>query len=192
MGAFLFLPFVGGTFNIISLFAFITVLGIVVDDAIVTGENIYSKMRDGMDPLEASIVGTKQIAVPVTFGILTTMVAFFPMTSLGPNRLGYIAAQIPLVVIPVLLFSLIESKLVLPAHLSHLKPRDPTARFSWLTRMQMKISRGFEEAVIKVYKPFLQSCLNNKTITLASLLAVSIVITAIASTGHIRFTFSRA
>ena len=116
MGAFIFMPFVGGTFNIISLFAFITVLGIVVDDAIVTGENIYSRMREGMEPLKASIVGTKQIAVPVTFGILTTMVAFLPMANFGANRIGYIAAQIPMVVIPVLAFSLIESKLVLPSH----------------------------------------------------------------------------
>ncbi|NNC99517.1 MAG: efflux RND transporter permease subunit [Gammaproteobacteria bacterium] len=189
MGAFIFMPFVGGTFNIISLFAFITVLGIVVDDAIVTGENIYRKMRGGMDSLEASIVGTKQIAIPVTFGILTTVVAFYPMSDLGANRIGYIAAQIPMVVIPVLLFSLIESKLVLPSHLSHINPRPEGAGLNWLSRTQMSIARGFEESIIRYYQPFLKKCLHNKLITIVCLLAASSIIMAIATSGHLKFTF---
>lgn len=189
MGAFIFMPFFGGTFNIMSLFAFITVLGIVVDDAIVTGENIYSRTREGMDPLEASILGTKQIAVPVTFGILTTMVAFFPMTMLGSNRIGFIAMQIPLVVIPVLLFSLIESKLVLPSHLSHVKPRNESKVKSWFGRTQIRISRGFEKAIVDHYSPFLANCINNKSIVLATLLSVSVIIMATAISGHVRFTF---
>ena len=188
MGAFIFMPLVGGTFNIISLFAFITVLGIVVDDAIVTGENIYRKMRDGLEPIEASIVGTKEIALPVTFGILTTVVAFYPMSDLGSNRIGFLAAQIPLVVIPVLIFSLIESKLVLPSHLSHIKPRDESAQLSSLSRVQQNVSRGFEEAVVKWYRPFLQTCLNNKAISLTTLFAVCGVIMAAAFTGHMKFT----
>lgn len=189
MGAFIFMPFVGGTFNMISLFAFITVLGIVVDDAIVTGENIYSKMRDGMEPIKASIIGTKEIAIPVTFGILTTVVAFMPMGNLGANRTGFLAAQIPMVVIPVLLFSLIESKLVLPSHLSHIKPRKDAAKSSWLSRMQMAVSRGFEDSVIRFYKPFLARCLSNRAIAIAALLATSAIIMAWASTGHLKFTF---
>jgi len=170
MGAFIFMPFVGGTFNMISLFAFITVLGIVVDDAIVTGENIYSKMRGGMEPIKASIIGTKEIAIPVTFGILTTVVAFLPMSNLGANRTGFLAAQIPMVVIPVLLFSLIESKLVLPSHLSHVKSRKNADQVNW-------------------YRPFLIQCLNNRSVALATLLATSAIILAWASTGHTKFTF---
>ena len=189
MGAFIFMPFVGGTFNIISLFAFITVLGIVVDDAIVTGENIYRKMREGVDSLEAAIVGTKQIAVPVTFGILTTVVAFYPMSDLGSNRVGFLAAQIPMVVIPVLLFSLIESKLVLPAHLSHVKPRDESKNLNWLSRTQMAIARKFEDSTIDVYRPFLEKCLNSKVITIVSLIAFSSIIVTMATTGHLKFTF---
>ncbi len=189
MGAFIFMPFVGGTFNMISLFAFITVLGIVVDDAIVTGENIYSKMRDGMEPITASIIGTKEIAIPVTFGILTTVVAFLPMGNLGANRTGFLAAQIPMVVIPVLLFSLIESKFVLPSHLSKIKPRKQASEVGWLSRMQMKVSRGFEESVIKFYRPFLIRCLANKAISIFTLLAVSAVIMTWAGTGHTKFTF---
>ena len=189
MGAFIFMPFVGGTFNMISLFAFITVLGIVVDDAIVTGENIFRKMRDGVEPIQASIIGTKEIAIPVTFGILTTIVAFLPMSNLGANRTGFLAAQIPMVVIPVLLFSLIESKFVLPSHLSHIKPRKDSDQLNFLSRLQLKVSRGFEESVIKFYRPLLNKCLNNKAISLATIIAISAVIMSWAVTGHLKFTF---
>jgi len=189
MGAFIFMPFVGGTFNMVSLFAFITVLGIVVDDAIVTGENIYSKMRDGMEPIQASIIGTKEIAIPVTFGILTTVVAFLPMTDFGANRTGFLAAQIPMVVIPVLLFSLIESKFVLPSHLSHVQPRNEADQRNWLSRIQMSVSRGFEESIIKFYRPFLIKSLANKAIAIALLIATSAVIITWATTGHLKYTF---
>lgn len=189
MGAFIFMPFVGGTFNMMSLFAFITVLGIVVDDAIVTGENIYRKMRDGLEPIEASIIGTKEIAIPVTFGILTTVVAFLPMANLGANRIGFIAAQVPLVVIPVLLFSLIESKLVLPSHLSHVKARKDSDNLSKLSRLQMRFAHGFEDSIIKHYKPFLLRCLHNPLITLISLIAITSIIMAWSLSGHLKFTF---
>jgi len=188
MGAFIFMPFVNGTFNVISLFAFITVLGIVVDDAIVTGENIYRKMREGDDSLSAAINGTRQIAVPVTFGVLTTIVAFVPLTDMGNTRQGIIAAQIPMVVIPVLLMSLIESKLVLPAHLSHVKPRSDQQSSGMMARVQMKISRGLENGVTKYYSPFLARCLNNKALVLTSILALSSVTISIAYLGHIKFT----
>jgi len=188
MGALIFMPLVGGTFNIMSLFAFITVLGIVVDDAIVTGENIYRKMREGKDSLTASIEGTKQIAVPVTFGILTTVVAFAPLANLGSNRLAILAAQIPMVVIPVLLMSLVESKFVLPAHLSHIKPRNREQRGNVLTRAQMRISRGLEEFVEERYQPFLEKCVHNKLVTLTVVICVSATIMAVAIFGHIKYT----
>lgn len=189
LGAMMVMPLVGGTFNVMSLFAFITVLGIVVDDAIVTGENIYSRMRTGEDPLQASIIGTKQIAVPVTFGILTTMVAFLPMTDFGANRIGFIAAQIPMVVIPVLFFSLVESKLVLPAHLSHVKPRNEAETRGYFSRIQMKISRGLEIFVENTFQPFLERCLNNKSVVLTTIVCASAIILTIATTGHLKFTF---
>jgi len=189
MGAFIFMPLVGGTFNMMSLFAFITVLGIVVDDAIVTGENIYRKMQDGLEPIKASIIGTKEIAIPVTFGILTTVVAFLPMANLGANRIGFLASQVPLVVIPVLLFSLIESKFVLPSHLSHVKPRTEKEKANKLTQLQVRFSRGFEENIIKYYRPFLLRCLLNPVITITTLLAITSVILAWTFSGHLRFTF---
>ncbi|MBX2848570.1 MAG: efflux RND transporter permease subunit [Acidiferrobacterales bacterium] len=189
IGAFIVMPFFGGTFNALSLFAFIVVLGIVVDDAIVTGENIYRKMREGHDSLDASIIGTKEIATPVTFGILTTMVAFLPLLNMGSNRIGYFATQFPLIVIPVLIFSLIESKFVLPAHLSHVKPRSDEEKTNWLSRTQLSISRGFESFVEKKYKPFLKRCLYNKAVSITLLLTISATVLAYALNGHIRFTF---
>ena len=185
MGAFIVMPFAEGTFNVISLFAFIIVIGIVVDDAIVTGENIYRKMREGMEPLQASILGTKEITVPVTFGILTTVAAFIPLNYLDGTRFARIASQLPLIVIPVLLMSLIESKLVLPAHMSHVKARKQDDSMSWFGRTQQSISRGLENFVVRFYKPFLIKCLNNKAITLATLLAASAITIAALSTGHI-------
>jgi len=188
MGAFIFMPSIDGSFNLVSLFAFILVLGIVVDDAIVTGENIYRHMRRGDEPLHAAIQGTKEIAVPVTFGILTTVVAFTPLASMEGSRMAILAGQIPMVVIPVLLFSLIESKLILPAHLSRIKQRRDDGKLNKLSGLQQRISRGFENVILKYYEPALANCLNNKAITLASLFAVSIIIFSFAVLGHLRFT----
>ena len=188
MGAFLFMPQVGGTFNVVSLLAFIMVIGIVVDDAIVTGENIYRRMREGMDPKEASIVGTQEITVPVTFGILTTAVAFLPLGYLQGTRYDFIGSQMPMVVIPVLLMSLVESKLVLPSHMSHIRARDEDSHMGWLGQTQQKISRSLESFVENYYSPFLSRCVANQAITLASVLAFSAIIVAAISIGHIRYT----
>jgi len=111
------------------------------------------------------------------------------MGNLGANRTGFLAAQIPMVVIPVLIFSLIESKLVLPSHLSHVQPRKGINEVGWLSQLQMSVSRGFEESVIRFYRPFLKRCLNNKSIAIAGLLASSAIIISWASTGHTKFTF---
>ncbi|RME91949.1 MAG: efflux RND transporter permease subunit, partial [Verrucomicrobia bacterium] len=119
MGAILLMPWLGVTINVITLFAFILVLGIVVDDAIVVGENVFTHMQRGKDGLTAAIEGSQEVSVPVVFGVLTTVVAFVPLTMIEGFR-GKIFMQIPLIVIPVLLFSLLESKLILPAHLKHL------------------------------------------------------------------------
>ena len=118
------MPWMGVTANVMSLFGFIIVVGVVVDDAIITGENIYTKLNSGMDPLEASIQGAHEVAVPVTFGILTTIVAFLPLMYFDGSW-GDFAKQIPPVVAPVMLFSLIESKLILPSHLKHLRVGRP-------------------------------------------------------------------
>ncbi|MDP2562700.1 efflux RND transporter permease subunit [Psychrobium sp. 1_MG-2023] len=188
MGAFFLMPVLGVTLNIFSLFAFILVLGIVVDDAIVTGENIYSHLRHSETGLQAAIRGTQEVSVPVTFGILTTIVAFLPLAFIEGRR-GDIFAQIPIVVIPILLFSLIESKLVLPAHLKHIKLRQDKKSDNAFSRFQERFADGFENAILKYYQPILGVCLNNKRTTLFSFIGVLLIIISLLASGWMRFTF---
>jgi len=187
MGAFLFMPVFGITLNVISLFGFIVILGIVVDDAIVTGENIYTHLRGSENSLDAVINGTKEVAIPVTFGILTTVAAFLPIAFIEGVR-GQLFAAIPVVVIPILLFSLIESKLVLPAHLKHLKLKraDQHGR---LQRWQQAFADGFERAVLHYYQPVLRWVLHYRYFCLAIAIGALIVLNALISTGWMRFIF---
>ena len=188
MGAFFLMPLMGVTLNIFSLFAFILVLGIVVDDAIVTGENIYAHMRDSENGLDAAIKGTQEVSVPVTFGILTTVAAFMPLAFIEGRR-GDIFAQIPIVVIPILLFSLIESKLVLPSHLKHLRLRKDKTKKGGFSQFQQRFADGFELAIIKYYRPILALSLRNKRTTLVSFIGVLAVIISLVVSGWMRFTF---
>ncbi len=187
MGALAIMPEVGMTLNLISLFSFILVLGIVVDDAIITGENIYTHLRRAESGLNAAIQGATEVAVPVTFGLLTTVAAFLPLMFIGGNR-GVIFAQIPMVVIPVLLFSWIESKLILPAHLSHIKVH-PQKKLGLWTRFQQFFANGLEKAILFLYRPVLVQALKYRYFTLALFIGFSIVILALAMSGRIGFTF---
>ena len=118
IGAFALLAPLGVTMNTISLFGFILALGIVVDDAIVMGENIFAEREKGRSPLEAAEVGAIRIARPVVFAVLTTVVAFAPLLFIE-GTLGRLLIDLPLVVITVLLLSLVEALFILPMHLSH-------------------------------------------------------------------------
>ncbi|MCP5538393.1 MAG: efflux RND transporter permease subunit [Akkermansiaceae bacterium] len=168
-GALMLMPQLGITANIMSVFGFIIVLGIVVDDAIVTGEHIFSKLKSGMSPMDATTIGAKEIAVPVTFGVLTTVVAFIPL-AFQTGWMGTLAKQIPYVVIPVLIFSLIESKLVLPSHLKHMKVNREAKGL--VTRIQQAVSRWLERFVDRVYQPLLDLSVRWRYITLALFLAL--------------------
>ncbi len=187
LGALIVLPIIGITLNLISLFGFILVLGILVDDAIVTGENIYRRMRMGETGLEAAVRGTHEIAVPVTFGVLTTVAAFAPMAMLEGDR-AILFLQIPAVVIPVLLFSLIESKLVLPAHLKHVR-LTPPGRRNLPGRMQQAVADGFERAVLLLYQPALNFCMHHRYSFLALFSGLLLIIAALLVGGWIDFKF---
>ncbi|MEW6995120.1 efflux RND transporter permease subunit [Colwelliaceae bacterium MEBiC 14330] len=185
LGAFLFMPLFGVSINLMSLFAFILVLGIVVDDAIVTGENVYSHLQRGDAPLDAAINGTKEVAVPVTFGILTTAAAFLPL-AFQTGRASWYAA-ITFVVVPVLLFSLIESKFILPAHLKHVRPlSNKPSRFSLF---QQKVARSLEVLIAKVYQPALAQAMRWRYATLALMVAVFIMVLGTMVSGHTKFIF---
>jgi len=117
------LPFLGVSINMISLFAFIMVLGIVVDDAIIVGENIFQKHESGVPALAGSVEGTVEVGIPVIFAIFTTIAAFWPLL-MGGGFMGKIMQNIPIVIIVVLIGSLVESLLILPCHLNRKKLND--------------------------------------------------------------------
>lgn len=183
-------PLVGITVNLLSLFAFILVLGIVVDDAIVVGESVFTEFQNKGPGVESAISGTHRVSMPVTFAILTTIVAFFPVFLL-PGTIGKFMAVIPLAVIPTLLFSLVQSKLVLPYHLSLCTVGDKSHRseLNPLSRLQRKFSDGLEGFIKKRYLPFLKKAIQFRYMTLASFMAALIFAVALVVSGTIRFVF---
>lgn len=188
MGAFIVMPLMGITLNVMSLFAFILVLGIVVDDAIVTGENIYTHLQKSESGEVAAIRGTEEVATPVTFGILTTVAAFLPLAFIEGAR-GDLFAQIPVVVIPVLIFSLIESKFVLPSHLKTIKLRHQRTQPTKFEQFQHKFADGFERVILRYYQPLLAVALKHKMTTLSLFIGVFIVIVSLIMSGWTKFIF---
>ena len=164
-GAFLLMPGLGVTVNLISMFGFIMALGVVVDDAIVVGESVQSRMDRGREGDEdAAIRGTRRVFSPAAFGVLTTMAAFTPLLGV-PGIYGELMADLPRIVIPILGFSLVEAALVLPHHLAHggLKVR-PSRR---LARIRGLCQSGFDWAIQRAYRPALRWALANRLATLA-------------------------
>lgn len=185
-GGIFMMPYFGLTANTMSIFAFIIVIGIVVDDAIVTGENIYSRLRDDLSPLDAAVLGTKEVATPVTFGAITTVVAFVPLMFFE----GYwstFTSQIPPVVASVVIFSLIESKLILPSHLKHLKMRRNTKKINFISRIQKSVADGLERAVVKFYAPALRFASTHRYGTLAIFVALAALCLGVRSGGKLGF-----
>ena len=188
MGSALLMPELGVTLNTISLFAYILVLGIVVDDAIVTGENVYSHLRRGTSPQVAAEKGTVEVAVPVTFGVLTTMVAFVPLLMVEGVR-GAIFSQIPMIVIPVLLFSLIESKWILPAHLSGIRLDHEGPILRHISRIQRWFADGLETFIFRIYRPVLNLSLSERYLTVAIFCVGGALLTALIMSGWMRWIF---
>lgn len=182
------MPELGVSINMISLFAFILVLGIVVDDAIIVGENVYRRIQGGEHPREASWKGTHEVGTVVIFGVLTTMAAFTPMLGISGVS-GKIWPNIPLVVIPVLMFSLLQSKLVLPAHLALLKPHVDDDKVNFLFRIQRKVASGLESFVHKVYKPVLMSCLRHRYSVWATFVALLMIVSGLVMGKWVPFEF---
>ena len=187
LGAFLVLPWLGMSINMISMFAFIVALGIVVDDAIVVGENVYKFRQQGVPPLPAAIAGAREVAMPVTFSILTNVVAFMPLYFV-PGIMGKIFQAIPVVVILVFLVSLIESLFVLPAHLAHLKENRRGGVLGWLHHFQQRFSQGFSRLIKQRYAPFLQLLLRKRYLTLSVAVAILILTASLVISGRMGMT----
>jgi multidrug efflux pump subunit AcrB len=172
LGAFLLFPMTDFTVNIVSMFAFIISLGIVVDDAIVTGENIYHYRQEGYPPLKAAVTGAREISIPIAVSVLTNMVAFVPLMFM-PGIMGKVFSIIPVVVIAAFFISLIESLFVLPAHLTFRKAESmPRGLSRFFTAGQKGFNKRFESFVQNRYGPFLQKVIHYRYLALASFLAV--------------------
>jgi multidrug efflux pump subunit AcrB len=186
IGSFLFIPWTGVSINMISLFAFIVTLGIVVDDAILVGENVYHKREKGMPYLKASIFGSRQISGPVTFAVLTNIVAFLPLLFV-PGPSGKLFMQIPTIVIAVLVVSLVESLYVLPSHLTHeyrLK-----GFWRWIN-VPNQVFEGFLKRFIDgVVAPQLRTAMAWRYLTLSCAIGVLLMMLGLLMGGHIKFSY---
>jgi multidrug efflux pump subunit AcrB len=189
MGAFFLLPLVDVTVNMLSLFGFILVLGIVVDDAIVIGESAYTNMRAKGHSVDNIIEGVMKVAIPATFGVLTTIAAFLPILMVTGIS-GQFFSAIGWVVILCLTFSLVESKLILPAHLAHMKvkhyEKDTHNQF---IRFQRFFSEGLHHFVDDKYAPFLEKALRHRYLTMSVFISLLILSIGLLAGGILRFVF---
>lgn len=183
VGALLFLPLVGLSINMISMFGFLVVLGIVVDDAIVVGENIYEFRQQGMNFLEAAIAGAKDISKPVTFSILTNIIAFVPLLFI-PGVTGKYWWPLPAVVIIVLAVSLFEALFILPAHLAHSSSKSSFKIGEKLHQVQQKFADRVNYFINTYYRSFLETCLRFRYITLSTAIALLLVIGGYGYSDH--------
>jgi multidrug efflux pump subunit AcrB len=183
LGAIMLMPLLGITINVTSLFAFIMVLGIVVDDAIVIGESAYTEVEKKGPGVENVIRGAKRVATPATFGVLTTMAVFAPlMFSTGPESANFIS--IAGVVLLCLLFSLIESKLILPAHIAQIKFK-PLPEKSW----RNSFNQHFFGFVNGPYKRLVTRCVEWRWTVLFAFFGIFIISISLLTSGHIRTLF---
>ena len=189
MGSFAVMKLTGTSINMISLFGFIIVLGIVVDDAIVVSENIMTQRNRGLDALEAAKIGTFRVSTPVIYAVLTTVAAFAPLAYVE-GMMGKIMVVIPIVVVSVLGFSLFESLLILPSHLSLLKPLDKT---NGIVRFFAKNSKHSDRLLWKFidekFTPFLKKCLQYRYTTIAISIFLLLFSIGMFRGGFIKFTF---
>ncbi|MDX1587412.1 MAG: efflux RND transporter permease subunit [Oleiphilaceae bacterium] len=183
VGSVLFLPVLGVSINMISMFGFLMVLGIVVDDAIVVGENIYEYRERGMGFMDAAIQGARDIAGPVTFSILTNIIAFMPLLFI-PGVTGKFWLPLGVVVILVLAISLLEALFILPAHLGHSGRGSVTVYGRCMHRIQQVFSRGFQAVVDRGYRPLLDLSLRFRYVTLTAALSIMVVCGAYAMSDH--------
>ncbi len=183
MGAFFLFPFVDVSISMVSLFAFIIALGIVVDDAIIMGENIYHYRERGLSPMDAAIKGAKEMAVPITFAILTNIVAFMPIYFI-PGTTGKIFQVIPVVVITIFLVSWIESVFILPAHLAKVKKGVGNPFIAYIHIYQQKFSRAFRAWIRFSFAPFLNLVLKHRYLLMLISISLLVLTISYAASGR--------
>lgn len=182
-------PYADISISTMTVMAFILVLGILVDDAIVVGERVYGHEQMGKDPVQAAIDGTWEVSIPVIFGVLTTMAAFIPLI-IVPGRMAEFFGVIGYVVIIALVFSIIESQLILPSHLAHRNHAEPSHGLSkrW-NALQGRLSGGLEQVAQRRYQPLLARAVEWRYATAAAGLGVLILAVALIASGRVIFGF---
>ncbi|MCP4752351.1 MAG: efflux RND transporter permease subunit [Proteobacteria bacterium] len=188
LGAFMVMPQFDVSINSYSLFALIVTLGMVVDDAIIIGENIYYRRQNGEAPIEAAINGASEVAVPVVFSILTTVAAFSPMLFL-PGVWGKFFRILPIVIISVLVLSLVESLLILPAHLAHLGESRKTGSMGLVNRFQQSVAALLDRFVDRIYGPLVKLAVGHQWPTVAIAVSLLIVCYGLVRGGRIDIEF---
>ncbi len=191
LGTFMVMGYMGITINMLSLFGFILVLGIVVDDAIVIGESAYKEIQDHGHSVENVVKGAQKVALPATFGVLTTIAAFVPLLFVG-TIFGSFFEAIGWVVILNLFFSLVESKLILPAHLAHMKLEvvQSEAKFSWLEKTQQKVNKFLDRFIQNKYQPLLHKAVRRPFLATFIFVCVFVLSIVMLKTGVVRFVMN--
>ena len=196
LGAFVLMEPFDASINMLSLFAFIVALGIVVDDAIIVGENIFSHREQGKPFGRAAIDGALEVGTPVVFSIMTSIAAFMPLFFVE-GMMGKFMSVIPVIVISVLLLSLIESLFILPAHLSS-KGDGPVSRLfrrvfirplEWHARVVVLFDRGLKYVIRNAYQPTLRLALAHPISSTALALSLMLCTAGLVAGGHIKFVF---
>jgi len=185
LGAFALMPAVGLDLNMLSLFGFIMVLGIVVDDAIIIGESAHHSMTKYGHSTGSIVHGAQRVAIPATFGVLTTIVAFMPLLMISGFAAGF-TESIGWVVILCLVFSLVESKLILPSHLVHFGKPNET---SWFNKIPKRCNEILDKFVHEKYVPFVSKCIRNRYITLSTFIGALIIAAGLMAGGIVRVVF---
>ncbi len=184
-GAFALMPGAGVSLNILSLFGFLLVIGIVVDDAIVVGESIHSEAEEGRGGLSGAIMGAQLVAKPVIFAVLTTIIAFTPWIFIGGGASQF-TKHIAYTVIFALVFSLVEAFFILPAHLSHLKKEDKSGFYHHL---QSLFADGLIKFAHNNIKPAVRAALRLRYFTVAFFIVAFMFAFALLAQGWVAFKF---
>lgn len=187
-GSFIILQYIGASINMISLFAFIITVGIIVDDAVVVGENIYYKREHGMPPVQASIEGVREMSIVVIFAVMTNIIAFLPLMFV-PGSTGKFFSILPAVVIAVFVISLMECLLVLPAHLTYKRGERFSGMMKILNTVPHFCERGMAWFIRRCYTPLLRTAVLNRYITALVFLSVLLIVYAYWDSGRIEFSF---
>jgi len=188
LGSMALLPLMDASINMISLFGFIVTLGIVVDDAVVVGEDIFHKISKGMSRLDAAVEGVRQMTVPVVFAVSTNIIAFLPLLFV-PGESGRFFQVLPSVVIAVFTVSLIECLLILPAHLAFTHRKDGHTWFGRFDAVQTRFRLRLDAAMEGLYRPLLNAAIRFRYLTVAAFGAALALMISFVGSGHIDFAF---